>query len=172
MNARPEQFGSVEHIKDGVTAEYRLRDGDIRTREETPQKGTYPGTKWRHCRHYELHDQRFADKPDEFVDCLIPHREFFHHVRVTGGTAQMILQFFADEYPGDRVPSQVLANIVDLRLDLQSNASAIRSRDEALLRRSSAGGLSSGVLRVAAPRIARKGEAWWAQQDSNLRPAD
>jgi hypothetical protein len=27
-------------------------------------------------------------------------------------------------------------------------------------------------LRVAAPRVAREGEAWWAHQDSNLGPAD
>ncbi len=30
--------------------------------------------------------------------------------------------------------------------------------------------LRSNGLRVAAPRVARKGEAWWARQDSNLQP--
>jgi hypothetical protein len=38
------------------------------------------------------------------------------------------------------------------------------------LRSSYAGRLRADGPRLAVPRVARQGEAWWARQDSNLQP--
>jgi hypothetical protein len=51
------------------------------------------------------------------VESLVPHKRFLHHVRDTGGTAEIIVQFLGEGYFGDSVPLATLARMTDLQLD-------------------------------------------------------
>lgn len=48
---------------------------------------------------------------------LVPHKAFLNHVRSTGGKAQIILQDLGDGYLGDTMPFELLAKMVELKLD-------------------------------------------------------
>lgn len=89
-----------------------------RTPKGAPLPGQYRDTRWRHSTQYEITDQRFTDKIASLVQALIPHKTFFHHVRASGGTAELIIQFFGDGYLADTVPLETLAKITELQLDL------------------------------------------------------
>jgi len=88
-----------------------------RTPTGAPLEGQYRDTRWRHSIRYGLKGQWFADKIATLVDRLMPHKAFFHHVRATGGTAEIIVQFLGDGYFGDNVPLETLAKMVELQLD-------------------------------------------------------
>lgn len=47
----------------------------------------------------------------------MPHKEFLHHVRSTGGSATVIVQFLGDGYFGDNVPLDTLSKMAELQLD-------------------------------------------------------
>jgi len=51
------------------------------------------------------------------VNSLTPHKAFLHHLRTTGGSAEIIVQFLGDGYFGDSVPSRTLEMMTDLQLD-------------------------------------------------------
>ena len=103
----------------GLEAHFARRVGDPRkTPKGTSLGGTYPDTRWRHCVRHELTQQWFADKIAAMIDTLKPHRAFLHHVRATGGTAEIVVQFLGDGYAGDSLSADVLAAMSDLRLDL------------------------------------------------------
>ena len=92
--------------------------GHIRkTPKGKPLPGQYWDTRWRYSIQHEIADQWFADKISSFAKTLAPHKAFLHHVRASGGRAQIIVQFFSDGYLGDKVPFEVLASITDLQLD-------------------------------------------------------
>jgi hypothetical protein len=102
----------------GLEAQFAHRGGDPRkTPKGTPLKGRYSVARWRHCIRYELKHQWFADKITALVDSLAPYKAFLHHVRATGGTAEIIVQFLGDGYLGDNVPLQTLGNMTELQLD-------------------------------------------------------
>jgi hypothetical protein len=102
----------------GLEGHIAHRVGDPRkTPKGTPLQGHYPDTRWRHSIRHELRDQWFADKIAMLVDRLIPHKEFLHHLRATGGSAMVIVQFLGDGYLGDCVQLDALSKMVDLQLD-------------------------------------------------------
>ena len=74
--------------------------------------------RWRYSVRYEVPDQWFAAKVTEFVDRLVPHKEYLRQIRLTGGTVSLIVQFLGDGYFGDELPRATLAKLVDLELDL------------------------------------------------------
>lgn len=80
--------------------------------------GVYRDTRWRHSIRHELRDQWFADKVAALVDRLVPHRDFLHSLRDTGGAASIMVQFLGDGYLGDELSADTLAKMADLRLDL------------------------------------------------------
>lgn len=102
----------------GLEAHFAHRVGDLRkTPKGTPIEGQYRDTRWRHCIRYELRDQWFADKMAALVNSLAPHKAFLHRVRATGGSAEIIVQFFGDGYLGDKVPLETLVAMTELQLD-------------------------------------------------------
>lgn len=102
----------------GIKAHSAHRVGDqIKTPKGTILEGQYHDTRWRHRIRYELRDQWFADKLVALVNSLVPHKAFLHHVRATGGRAEIIVQFLGDGYLGDSVPLQTLATMAELQLD-------------------------------------------------------
>jgi Domain of unknown function (DUF4279) len=95
------------------------RVGDRRkTPKGTVLQGNYPDTRWRYCVRREVKHQWFADEVAAFVKRLEPHKAFLSHVSTTGGRAILLIQFLGDGYHGDKVPTAVLARLVDLGLDL------------------------------------------------------
>lgn len=88
------------------------------TPKGTPLPGTYKRTVWRYGVRHEVRNQWFAKVLTEFVDSLVPHRDFLHHLRSTGGDAILMLEFLGDAYLGDDIPSETLAKLADLRLEL------------------------------------------------------
>jgi hypothetical protein len=102
----------------GLEAHRAACVGDPRkTPKGRPLPGRYARTTWRHSTEYELIERLFADKITLLVDRLVPHKEFLHHVRATGGDATLIVQFVTDDYFTDIVPLDTLAKMVELRLD-------------------------------------------------------
>lgn len=102
----------------GLEAHIAHRVGDQRrTPRGTTLKGQYRRTSWRHSISYEQKNQWFADKITALVDRLMPHKEFLHHVRSTGGSATVIVQFLGDGYFGDNVPLDTLSKMAELQLD-------------------------------------------------------
>ena len=102
----------------GIKAHFAQRVGDPRkTPAGVALGGQYRDTRWRHSIRHELTDQRFATKITAFVHSLLPNKTFFHHLRATGGSAEIVVQFLGDGYLGDSVPSQTLAIITELQLD-------------------------------------------------------
>jgi hypothetical protein len=93
------------------------RAGDQRkTPKGTILNGVYPDNRWRHSIRYEVRDQWFADKLVVFVDQLLPHKTFFHHMEETGGSAEILLQFLGDGYFGDDIPPETLMRMSELRV--------------------------------------------------------
>ena len=88
-------------------------DHPRKTPKGRPLEGQYPDTRWRHSIRYELGGQWFADKITLLVDRLAAHKAFFHHVRATGGTAEIIVQFRGRIWSNGRSLRQV-----ELQLDL------------------------------------------------------
>ena len=114
----------------GLEGIYTQCVGDQRkTPKGTVLQGKYRETRWRHSIEYELREQWFADKVALLVDSLVPHREFLHHLRATGGRLSIIVQFFADGYLGDDVTSDTLAKMTDLQLDFGIECFAIPQSD-------------------------------------------
>jgi hypothetical protein len=90
-----------------------------RTPKGTHLPGTHPRTGWRYSNRYEVKDQWFSEELTELVDRLVPHKDFLHHLRSTGGEAMIIVQFLGDDgYFGDNIPLETLANLADLKLEL------------------------------------------------------
>lgn len=98
---------------------------DRKTPKGTPLPGQYRNTRWRHSIQYEIADQWFADKVTSFIERLTPHKTFLHHLRASGGSAEIIVQFFGDGYLGDKVPVEVLATFTDLQLDFSIEVFAV-----------------------------------------------
>ena len=90
---------------------------DRKTPKGTPLPGQYRDTRWRHSIHHQISDQWFGDKIAALVQVLTPHKKFLHHVRASGGSTQIIVQFFGDGYLADTLPLETLANITELQLD-------------------------------------------------------
>ena len=88
-------------------------------------EGRYPDTRWRHSIRYTQTDQWFADKVSMLVNSLMPQKTFLHHLRDTGGSAQIIVQFLGDGYLTDSVPSITLTTMAELRLDFGIECFAI-----------------------------------------------
>lgn len=102
----------------GIEAHFAHRVGDLRkTPKGTPLEGQYRDSRWRHSIRHELTYQWFADKITALVNSLAPHKAFLHHLRATGGSAEIVIQFLGDGYLGDRVPLQTLAKMTELQLD-------------------------------------------------------
>lgn len=90
-----------------------------RTSTGTHLPGIYQRTGWRYSNRYEVKDQWFAEELTELVDRLVPHKDFLHGLRSTGGQAMIVVQFLGDDgHFGDEIPSETLAKLVDLKLDL------------------------------------------------------
>jgi hypothetical protein len=101
-----------------MEAHFAHRVGDPRqTPKGTALEGRYPDTRWRHSIRYTLTDQWFARKITTLVDSLAPQKAYLHHLRATGGSAQIIVQFLGDGYLGDSVPLSTLATMAELQLD-------------------------------------------------------
>jgi hypothetical protein len=102
----------------GLEGHFAHRVGDPRkTPKGAPLPGHYPDRRWRHSIRYELGDQWFADKIVMLVDRLMHHKEFLHHLRATGGSAMVIVQFLRDGHLGDCMRLDTLSKMVDLQLD-------------------------------------------------------
>lgn len=102
----------------GLEGHITHRVGDPRTTPKgTLLSGRHPDTRWRHSIRYELRDQWFADKIASLVDSLMPRKEFLRHLRATGGTTMIIVQFFGDGYLGDNVRLNTLSKIAELQLE-------------------------------------------------------
>ena len=102
----------------GLEAHFAHRVGDPRkTPKGTRLEDQYHDTRWRYCIRHELTDQWFADKITAFVNSLTPHKAFLHHLRATGGSAEIVVQFLGDGYLGDTVPLRTLATMTELQLD-------------------------------------------------------
>jgi hypothetical protein len=79
--------------------------------------GKYKDTRWRHSIRHHVEEQWFAAAVGEFVERLLPHKAFLHHLRSTGGRAMLIVQFLGDGYFGDEIGRPTLAKLVELELD-------------------------------------------------------
>lgn len=88
------------------------------TPKGTHRPGTYHRTSWRHSVRYQVRHQWFAEEVTKLVDRLVPHKDFLHRLRSTGGEAVIIVQFLGDGYFGDSIPSETLAKLADLKLEL------------------------------------------------------
>src|SRR5262247_643385 len=77
----------------GLDASNMHRVGERRiTVRGTPLEGTYRDSRWRHSIRHEVKDQFFADKVQDLVNRLVPHKKFLHHLRATGGRTSLIVQ--------------------------------------------------------------------------------
>jgi hypothetical protein len=83
----------------------------------TSLPGTYRDTRWRYSIELELKNQWFSKEVTKLVDRLTPHKAFFGKLRESGGTAQIIVQFFGD-YFGDEISLETLSKMIELQLDL------------------------------------------------------
>jgi hypothetical protein len=106
-----------------ITAALGLEPSNVHRvsdRRATPKgrllEGTYPDTRWRHSVRHEIRSRLFASKVDEFLDRLVPHRDFFHQLRATAGQATLIV-YFIDGYFADSIGNKILSKMVDLQLD-------------------------------------------------------
>ncbi len=110
----------------GLEAQFAHDVGQARrTPKGTPLPGQYRDTRWRHSIQFEIADQWFVNKVMSFVQALTPHKAFLHHVRASGGSAEIIIQFLGDGYLGDRVPFEALATFTDLQLDFAIEVFAV-----------------------------------------------
>lgn len=110
----------------GIEAPFSQDVGHARkTPKGRPLPGQYRDTRWRRVIQYEIADQWFADKVAAFVQTLAPHKAFLHHLRASGGSAEVIVQFFGDGYLGDTIPVPVLATLTDLQLDFSIEVFAV-----------------------------------------------
>ena len=88
--------------------------------------GSYYDTRWRHCTRYEVEAQWFVAQLEEFVEQLVPHRDFFSDVRDAGGSSSLVISFLGDGYFGDSLSQASLAKIVEMNLDLGFEIFAVR----------------------------------------------
>lgn len=110
----------------GLEASFSHTVGHARkTPKGTPLPGQYRDTRWRYSTQHEISDQWFAEKVSSFVQRLTPHKAFLHQLRASGGSAEIIVQFFGDGYLGDKIPVEVLATFTDLRLDFSIEVFAV-----------------------------------------------
>jgi hypothetical protein len=117
----------------GLDAKFAHRVGDQRrTPKSKPLSGTYPDTRWRHCRHHETPNQWFASKISELIENIEPHKAFLRELRSTGGKACLILQLLGDGYFGDDIPQAVLARLTDLQLDFAIECFAGAQADDGM----------------------------------------
>src|SRR5262249_40422598 len=102
----------------GLEPSHARRFGEKRA---TPKgrllEGTYPDSRWRHSVRHEIKGRFFARKIDELLDQLLPHRDFLHQLRTTGGQATLIV-YFIDGYFTDSISNETLSKVVDLGMDL------------------------------------------------------
>ena len=103
----------------GLETDFAHRVGDPRrTPKGTPLPGNYWDTRWRYCVECNVTDQWYAAEVTRLLDSLEPHKAFFANLKSTGGSAQVIIQFFGDAYLSDEIPLSTLAKLVDLELAL------------------------------------------------------
>lgn len=103
----------------GPEAHRERRVGEPRRAPKgTPLPGTYPDTRWRHSARHSVEDQWFADRLADLVDRLVAKKAFLAELKSTGGRASVIAQFLGDGYFGDEIPTETLAKLVELGLDL------------------------------------------------------
>lgn len=88
------------------------------TPKGTPLPGRYPDTRWRHCVLHSARGQYFARQLAAFAESLKPHRSFLRRIRNEGGETCLILAFLGDGHLADNLPSETLATLADLGLDL------------------------------------------------------
>lgn len=108
------------HIDDELNLKAKVvqRVGDPRTAPRgRPLEGTYRDTRWRHSRRFETSGQHFVDGVMELVADIEERKAFFRKLRLTGGSACLIVQFLGDGYFGDEIPRGILKRVVDLELD-------------------------------------------------------
>jgi hypothetical protein len=102
----------------GLEAHFAHNVGDERrTPTGTRLQGQYRDTRWRHSFRQEIRNQWFVDEITALIQLLMPHKLFLHRVRASGGTGEIIVQFFGDGYLADSVPLETLAKMVELQLD-------------------------------------------------------
>ena len=102
----------------GLEAHFAHSVGEERsTPKGTILQGRYRDTRWRYSVRYLLNDQWFAGEIEALIQLLMPHKAFLHHVRASGGTTQVIVQFLGDGYLADSVPVGTIAMIAELQLD-------------------------------------------------------
>lgn len=80
--------------------------------------GLYKDTRWRYVKRHEIREQWFVDELESFIEALVPHKDFLHKVRASGGSIAVIIQFFRDGYLGDSITLETLAKLIELKLDL------------------------------------------------------
>jgi len=103
----------------GLEGHHTQRVGDGRqTPKGTLLSGKHPDMRWRHSVRYEIGDQWFAEAVTKLVDRLVPHKAFLGSLRSTSGEICVIIQFLGDGHFGDKLPSDTLAKLVDMGLDL------------------------------------------------------
>jgi Domain of unknown function (DUF4279) len=103
----------------GLETHHTHRVGDPRRSPKgTLLTGNYRDTRWRYCVECNVTDQWYAAEVTKLLDRLEPHKAFLASLRSTGGTACILIQFFADAYLSDKISLPTLARLVDLGLDL------------------------------------------------------
>jgi uncharacterized protein DUF4279 len=106
-----------------ITAALGLEPSNVHRfgdRRATPKgrllEGTYPDSSWIHSVRHEIKGRFFANKIDEFLNRLLPHRDFLHQLRSTGGQATLIV-YFIDGYFADSIANKTLSKVVELQMD-------------------------------------------------------
>ena len=103
----------------GLKAKFMHNAGDQRNAVDgTLLSGVYPDTRWRHTRRFMVTDQWFTRYLEELVEYLEPYHHFLHYLRITGGSATLIVQWLGDGYFGDNITKETLTKLVELDLDL------------------------------------------------------
>jgi hypothetical protein len=98
------------------------RAGEPRTTPVgTPLKGIWPESYWTTGNLLRGEHPNGEDLPDAIgtlLDRLAPHRDFFHEIRGSSGTAEFFIGWFFLGNSGDVFDWHLMARLVDLKIDL------------------------------------------------------
>jgi hypothetical protein len=103
-----------------LTPSRTWRVGEPRaTTKGAPLKGIYSATFWtKRFVEGEFLDKELPAAMGEIVDQLVPHRSFFHRIRLEGGTAEFFVGWFFNRQSGGTFDCDLLARLADLKIDL------------------------------------------------------
>jgi hypothetical protein len=112
----PSEITSALHLDPGRT----WRMGEPRaTTKGAPLKGIYSETFWtKTFVEGEFLDKELPAAVGEIVDQLVPHRSFFHRIRLEGGTAEFFVGWFFNRQSGGTFDCDLMARMADLKIDL------------------------------------------------------